>query len=198
MSSAEQGGQTAARYGYTGTKLPGTPQRPGPDSAWRAASKMGSCSRGLRSWRRSNLRLAHKGRIRMVGALLAAPGVRSHERESRTQAQELVDAFGLGPWADALTVELSTGMRRICDLMVQVAAEPRLLLLDEPTAGVAQREAEAFGPLVRGIAEKLGCSVLIIEHDMPMLMGLCDRVYAMETVESSLRAAPTRFAVTRG
>ena len=48
-----------------------------------------------------------------------------------------------------MTVELSTGIRRFCDLMAQVAAQPRLLLLDEPTAGVAQREAEAFGPLVR-------------------------------------------------
>jgi ABC-type branched-subunit amino acid transport system ATPase component len=61
-----------------------------------------------------------------------------------------------------------------------VATEPRLLLLDEPTAGVAQREAEAFGPLVRRIREDLDCSILVIEHDMPMLMGLCDRVYAMD------------------
>jgi ABC-type branched-subunit amino acid transport system ATPase component len=75
---------------------------------------------------------------------------------------------------------LSTGMRRICDLAAQVASEPRLLLLDEPTAGVAQREAEAFGPLLRRIREDLGCSILVIEHDMPMLMGLCDRVCAMD------------------
>src|SRR5471030_2504084 len=71
-------------------------------------------------------------------------------------------------------------MRRICDLAAQVASEPRLLLLDEPTAGVAQREAEAFGPLVRRIRDELGCSILVIEHDMPVLMGLCDRVYAMD------------------
>ena len=93
---------------------------------------------------------------------------------------EIVEAFGLGSWADALTSELSTGMRRVCDLAMQVATEPRLLLLDEPTAGVAQREAEVFGPLVRRIREDLYCSVLVIEHDMPMLMGLCDRVYAMD------------------
>jgi ABC-type multidrug transport system ATPase subunit len=52
-------------------------------------------------------------------------------------------------------------------------------LLDEPTAGVAQRETEAFGPLLRDIRDELGCSILIVEHDMPLLMGLCDRVYAM-------------------
>jgi ABC-type branched-subunit amino acid transport system ATPase component/ABC-type branched-subunit amino acid transport system permease subunit len=98
----------------------------------------------------------------------------------RARAMEIVTAFGLEAWADSLTVELSTGMRRICDLMAQVAAGPRLLLLDEPTAGVAQREAESFGPLVRRISQDLGCSVLIVEHDMPLLMGLCDRVYALE------------------
>jgi ABC-type transporter Mla maintaining outer membrane lipid asymmetry ATPase subunit MlaF len=54
------------------------------------------------------------------------------------------------------------------------------LLLDEPTAGVAQREAEAFGPLVAGIRDELDCAILIVEHDMPLLMGLCDRMYALE------------------
>jgi ABC-type branched-subunit amino acid transport system ATPase component/branched-subunit amino acid ABC-type transport system permease component len=116
----------------------------------------------------------------LLPALVGAPWVRAGERKSRRRALEIVDAFGLGPWADALTSELSTGMRRICDLAAQVASEPRLLLLDEPTAGVAQREAEAFGPLVRRIRDELGCSILVIEHDMPVLMGLCDRIYAMD------------------
>jgi ABC-type branched-subunit amino acid transport system ATPase component len=53
-------------------------------------------------------------------------------------------------------------------------------VLDEPTAGVAQRETESFGPLLRRIRDELECSILVVEHDMPMLMGLCDRVYAME------------------
>jgi ABC-type branched-subunit amino acid transport system ATPase component/ABC-type branched-subunit amino acid transport system permease subunit len=116
----------------------------------------------------------------LLPAMVGAPWVRSAERGGRRRALEIVEAFGLGPWADALTSELSTGMRRICDLAAQVATEPRLLLLDEPTAGVAQREAEAFGPLVRRIRDDLDCAILIIEHDMPLLMGLCDRVYAMD------------------
>ena len=116
----------------------------------------------------------------LLPAMVGAPWVRSAERENRRRALEIVEAFGLGPWADALTSELSTGMRRICDLAAQVATEPRLLLFDEPTAGVAQREAEAFAPLVRRIRDDLDCAILVIEHDMPMLMGLCDRVYAMD------------------
>ena len=124
---------------------------------------------------------SHRTKTYLLPALLGAPWVRSAERHSRRRAIEIVDAFGLGPWADALTSELSTGMRRICDLAAQVASEPQLLLLDEPTAGVAQREAEAFGPLVRRIRDELGCSILVIEHDMPVLMGLCDRIYAMDS-----------------
>jgi ABC-type branched-subunit amino acid transport system ATPase component/ABC-type branched-subunit amino acid transport system permease subunit len=124
--------------------------------------------------------MALQTRTLLIPAMVGAPWVRAAERRSRGRSLEIVEAFGLSPWADALTSELSTGMRRICDLAAQVATEPRLLLLDEPTAGVAQREAEAFGPLVRRIREDLDCSILVIEHDMPMLMGLCDRVYAMD------------------
>ena len=83
-------------------------------------------------------------------------------------------------------------MRRICDLAAQVATEPRLLLLDEPTAGVAQREAEAFAPLVRRIRDDLDCAILVIEHDMPMLMGLCDRVYAMDAGSVIAEGTPAR------
>ena len=124
--------------------------------------------------------LGHRTRPRLLPAMAGAPWVRSAESESRRQALEIVRSFGLEPWEQSLTIELSTGMKRICDLMVQVAAGPRLLLLDEPTAGVAQREAESFGPLVRSIRDRLGCAILMIEHDMPLLMGLCDRVYALE------------------
>ena len=124
--------------------------------------------------------LARKHRVGIVSAMTGAPWVAASEYRCRRQADEIATRFGLTHWAGALTSELSTGTKRICDLAAQVAAEPRLLLLDEPTAGVAQREAEAFGPLLRRIRNELDCAVLIVEHDMPLLMGLCDRVYALE------------------
>jgi len=122
----------------------------------------------------------HGHKVGMVSAMFAAPWVRMNERRARREADEILARFGLTPWADARASELSTGTRRICDLAAQVATEPKLILLDEPTAGVAQREAEAFGPLVRRIRDELDCSILIVEHDMPLLMGLCDRIYALE------------------
>jgi ABC-type branched-subunit amino acid transport system ATPase component len=54
------------------------------------------------------------------------------------------------------------------------------MLLDEPTAGVAQKETEAFGPLIKAIQQDLGSSILIIEHDMPMVMSISDRIYCLE------------------
>jgi ABC-type branched-subunit amino acid transport system ATPase component len=75
---------------------------------------------------------------------------------------------------------LSTGTRRIVDLACIMAQDPEVLLLDEPSGGIAQKETEALGPLLRRVREQTGCSILIIEHDMPMLRGLCDRLIALE------------------
>jgi ABC-type transporter Mla maintaining outer membrane lipid asymmetry ATPase subunit MlaF len=66
-------------------------------------------------------------------------------------------------------------------------------MLDEPTAGVAQRDAEAFGPLLRQVRDELDCAVLIVEHDMPLLMGLCDRVYAMEAGHVIAEGTPAQI-----
>jgi ABC-type multidrug transport system ATPase subunit len=119
-------------------------------------------------------------RAGVLASAASAPWVRAGEGSSRKAVRALLERFGLTAWANVLTDELSTGTRRICDLAAQVAAGPKVLLLDEPTGGVAQREAEAFGPLLRSIRDELGLSVLIVEHDMPLLMGLCDRIYAMD------------------
>ena len=124
--------------------------------------------------------MARQSRSGTISSMLGAPWARASDRRSRATAAKIVDRLGLTSWADVLTGDLSTGTRRICDLAAQVAAGPRVLLLDEPTAGVAQRDAEAFGPLLRRIRDELECSILIVEHDMPLLMSLCDRVYAMD------------------
>jgi ABC-type branched-subunit amino acid transport system ATPase component len=62
--------------------------------------------------------------------------------------------------------------------------------LDEPTAGVAQRETEAFGPLIKEIRRELGASMLIIEHDMPLIMSISDRVYCLESGQIIAEGSP--------
>ena len=77
--------------------------------------------------------------------------------------------MGLGAFRQKLTGELSTGSRRIVDLACILAQDPKVLMLDEPSGGVAQKETEALGPLLLRVREQIGCSVLVIEHDMPLL-----------------------------
>jgi len=103
------------------------------------------------------------------------------ERAQRAEADELIAFLGLGRYANSFISDLSTGTRRIVELAGLLAVDAKLLCLDEPTAGVAQRETEAFGPLIQEIRRELGASMLIIEHDMPLIMRISDRVYCLES-----------------
>jgi ABC-type branched-subunit amino acid transport system ATPase component len=116
----------------------------------------------------------------MVAAAFQLPASFESELAVFTKVEELVALMGLDAFHDKLTGELSTGTRRIVDLACVMAQEPRVLMLDEPSAGVAQRETEALGPLLLRVREHAGCSVLIIEHDMPLLSSICDRMIALE------------------
>ena len=109
------------------------------------------------------------------------PRARRAEREKSAAADELIESMGLTRYRDKLVGELSTGTRRITELACVLALEPKLLLLDEPSSGIAQREVEALGQLLRRIKELTGCTLLIIEHDMPLIMGLADRIVALES-----------------
>ncbi len=116
------------------------------------------------------LRSQHRGR---------AAGGRG-ERRLVAEASEIIGFLGLGRYAPVPTSDLSTGTRRIVELAVLLALDARVLLLDEPTAGVAQRETEAFGPLIVGLRRELDAAVLIVEHDMPLITSISDRLYCME------------------
>ena len=88
--------------------------------------------------------------------------------------------LGLGAFAEKYVRELSTGSRRVVDLACVLAHRPQVLLLDEPSSGIAQREAEALGPLLLRIREMTGASLLIIEHDVPLLTTITDRMIALD------------------
>ncbi|MFN2568866.1 MAG: ABC transporter ATP-binding protein, partial [Candidatus Dormibacteria bacterium] len=119
-------------------------------------------------------------RSELVPSMLALPPSRAAERRTFAEATDIVALLGLGRYADAPVTELSTGTRRIAELACLVALGARVLLLDEPTAGIAQREAEAFGPLIRSVQAELDATVVIIEHDIPLVLSISDRVYCLE------------------
>jgi branched-chain amino acid transport system ATP-binding protein len=118
-----------------------------------------------------------------AAAALHLPGVRRSERAVERQVDELVELMGLGAFRDKFVHELSTGSRRIVDLACVLAHRPSVLLLDEPSSGIAQREAEALGPLLLRIREDLGASVLVIEHDVALLTSISDRMIALDLGE---------------
>jgi ABC-type branched-subunit amino acid transport system ATPase component/ABC-type branched-subunit amino acid transport system permease subunit len=126
------------------------------------------------------LALEARGRTSFWGSLLFAPTSISKERTKRAEAAELIDFLGLGRYADRFIAELSTGTRRIVELTSMLAVRPRVVCLDEPTAGVAQREAEAFGPLIKRIQRELDATLVVVEHDMPLIMAISDRIYCLE------------------
>ncbi len=115
-----------------------------------------------------------------LAAALRLPASVDSEASARERVDQLVDLLGLAPYADRPTGELSTGMRRIVELACLLAQDPAVVLLDEPSAGVAQRETEALGPLLRRVQAETGCSLVIIEHDMALLSSLCDGFVALE------------------
>ncbi|HZU74549.1 MAG TPA: MFS transporter [Acidimicrobiales bacterium] len=121
---------------------------------------------------------------------LAWPGALRSERRARARAERLIELLGLLPYRDKFVRELSTGLRRIVDLACVLAAEPRVVLLDEPSSGIAQAEAEALGPLLRQVRHETGCSLLIIEHDMPLITGVADELIAMDMGRVLVRGLP--------
>jgi ABC-type branched-subunit amino acid transport system ATPase component len=125
--------------------------------------------------------LEARSRSPLVASMLGVPPSPSRERSKVAEAAEIIDYLGLGRYADVPTGRLSTGTRRIVELGSLLAVNARVLLLDEPTGGVAQRETEAFGPLILRIKEELNAAVVVIEHDIPLVMSISDRVYCLES-----------------
>jgi branched-chain amino acid transport system ATP-binding protein len=116
----------------------------------------------------------------LVAAALGQPLARDSEDDVAEKVAFLVELMGLGAFREKLTGELSTGSRRIVELAGLLASDPAVIVLDEPSGGVAQKESEALGPLLRRVQEATGTSILVIEHDMPLLSSLCDRMVALE------------------
>ncbi len=107
-------------------------------------------------------------------------GLRSKDRQREKIARDIVGTMGLWPYRNKPNQDLSTGTRRITELACIVALRPTLLLLDEPSSGIAQRETEALGQLLVDLKAEHGMTLLVIEHDIPMIMSVADRIITMD------------------
>lgn len=124
--------------------------------------------------------------------LLSGAGVVRAEREAVRRADELVAFVGLGEWRDAEVDTLSFGQGRLLEIARALASEPRLILFDEPAAGLTPAECERLSDIIRQIAAK-GIAVLLIEHDMRFLMGLADRMVVLNFGRKIAQGTPAEI-----
>ncbi|MEA3054695.1 MAG: hypothetical protein QOD30_127, partial [Actinomycetota bacterium] len=118
-------------------------------------------------------------RVQPTRFLSSTLGINRGERKKDEHARALIAALGLDRYRDRQIQELSTGTRRITEIACLVALEPVCLLLDEPSSGIAQRETEQLGQLLLTLKEQLDLTLVVIEHDIPLIMSISDRIIAM-------------------
>ena len=114
-----------------------------------------------------------------VSSLLGLPPARDDEHRHDEAVADVVDMLGLQQCAHQPVRELSTGTRRLVELGCMIAMEASVMLLDEPTAGLAQREAEQFATVLRSVRDHLDASIVLIDHDIPVVASLVDRLCVM-------------------
>ncbi|MGN6693719.1 MAG: MFS transporter [Aquihabitans sp.] len=113
-------------------------------------------------------------------AALRLPPFVDSETAARHRVDELIELLGLEAFRSKFIGELSTGSRRVVDIGCVLAHEPSVVLLDEPSSGIAQREAEALAPLLLRIRDALDASLIVIEHDMSLISSVSDRLVALD------------------
>jgi len=124
-------------------------------------------------------RHAHK-RTRFIEELIFLPKVRRCELEHREAVERIIDFLDLQPHRDSLVVNLPYGVRKVVELARALCAEPKLLLLDEPSSGLNVEETDDMAFWIQDIKELLGITVLMVEHDMRLVSAVSDRVLALD------------------
>jgi branched-chain amino acid transport system ATP-binding protein len=115
----------------------------------------------------------------LVGTLLSSPSFRRAERDLETRAMELLDLFGLAAQRDRSARGLPYGDQRRLEIARAVGTGPKLLLLDEPNAGMNPSETQALLGLIRRLRDELGITIVLVAHDIPLVMNLCDRIQVL-------------------
>lgn len=115
-----------------------------------------------------------------LSAAFRLPNAIDSEWAIARRVDELVELLNLGDHRSLFVRELSTGTRRVLDLACLLAHRPSVVLLDEPASGLAQREVEQLGPLIRRIRDETGASLVVVEHDIPLVAAVSDRLVAMD------------------
>jgi branched-chain amino acid transport system ATP-binding protein len=145
----------------------------------RDITKVHPRQRALAGIGRTFQRLEVFGSLTVGDNIQVAAEMRGLDKPSQVR-DRLLDRVGLRAFADVTADSVPTGIARLTELARALACEPRLLLLDEPSSGLSEAETEDFAVLVRSLAEDDGRSVLIVEHDVDLVLGLCSTVHVLD------------------
>jgi branched-chain amino acid transport system ATP-binding protein len=140
-----------------------------------------------------NVMVGEHARMRtgLIGSILRTPRVRREEAEVRERAHELLEYVGLTrDLHDLISVELSYGDQRRVEVARALASNPRLLLLDEPTAGMNPNESARFTDFMQKVREEKSLTILLIEHDMKVVMGVSERITVLDHGEKVAEGLP--------
>ncbi|MDA8380683.1 MAG: ATP-binding cassette domain-containing protein [Actinomycetota bacterium] len=125
-----------------------------------------------------------------LASALGVNAVRESEEDVALRVDGILSEMELGKWRHHKVSELSIGTRRLLELACALAHEPRVLLLDEPSAGIAQAETEALGELLMGLRQQTGAAMVVIEHDVPLVASIADRLVCLH-LGSVIASGPT-------
>ncbi|MFL5674078.1 MAG: ABC transporter ATP-binding protein [Chloroflexota bacterium] len=149
--------------------------------------------------------LQRRSKPSTLGVLLSSPSFRAAERELDGRAMELLEMFGLAGQRDRAARNLPYGDQRRLEIARAVGIQPQVLLLDEPNAGMNPIETQALLALIRRLRDELGITIVLVAHDIPLVMNLCDRIQVLnygrliaEGDPASVRANPDVIAAYLG
>ena len=126
------------------------------------------------------------------GSLFGTPGSHRHERENEQKSLEILEFLGLGKLKDELAINLPHGHQRALGIAIALAAQPVLLMLDEPVTGMTPEESAAMMKLIRKIRDR-GITILLIEHDMKVVMGICEKITVLNFGEKIAEGTPEQI-----
>lgn len=124
--------------------------------------------------------MSHQFRYPLISGIVRGKGYRRDERSAAERADELIDLMGLNGSADLHAGQLPYGQQRKLEIARALASRPKILLLDEPAAGMSPAETEELKDMIRMIRDKLFVPVLLIEHDMNVVMDLCEYIFVLD------------------
>ena len=126
----------------------------------------------------------------IVASILGTPSYRRTERALKEKSLHMLELMGIADHAGDKAGSLPYGLQRRLEIARILAADPKLLLLDEPAAGMNPQESKDLVEMLRNIRKEFDLTILLIEHDMKVIMGLCDDIYAMATGEVIAHGVP--------